>query len=301
MSLLFLKPRTKKNYFQCTIKTDNLSTGSSNNNQFKLPLEVSGTYNFIIDWGDGSKNTINVWNQAEVTHPYSAIGTYPIKIYGDCDGFGFNNTGDRSKLLSVQRWGKIILNDSNFFYGCDNLTTIPNSTLKVAGISGGFRECTNLDSNINFDTSDAIITNYDTFLGACENFNSAVNIDTSKAESLAFFFLWCYKYNQPVSQFNTSNVKNFGYMFFGAIDFNQDISMWDFTSAEDMDNMLVGATAWSVENYGKFLISCASQDVNDGVTFKCSTKYTLGGVVEEARTYLIDIKGWSLSDLGGEL
>ena len=38
------------------------STGSSTNNQIKLPLESTGTYKFLIDWGDGFINTISSYN-----------------------------------------------------------------------------------------------------------------------------------------------------------------------------------------------------------------------------------------------
>ena len=68
--------------FISTWKTDNTSTGSSNNNQVRLPLMPNGAYNFLVNWGDGSINTIASWNQAEATHTYAAIGTYTITITG---------------------------------------------------------------------------------------------------------------------------------------------------------------------------------------------------------------------------
>ena len=42
--------------------------GSSGNNQIKLPLRSSGTYLFLVDWGDGTDDIITSWNQAEVVH-----------------------------------------------------------------------------------------------------------------------------------------------------------------------------------------------------------------------------------------
>ena len=47
-------------------KTDN--PGVSNNDQITLPLVSGGTYNFLVQWGDGNSDTITVWNQAETTH-----------------------------------------------------------------------------------------------------------------------------------------------------------------------------------------------------------------------------------------
>ena len=58
---------------------DTTEDGESNSNQIKLPLESSGTYNFVVDWGDGSNDTITSYNQDEVTHTYSQGGIYEIK------------------------------------------------------------------------------------------------------------------------------------------------------------------------------------------------------------------------------
>ena len=54
-------------------KTDN--AGTSNDDQITLPLVSSGTYDFTVDWGDGTQDTITSHDQAEVTHTYSAAGT----------------------------------------------------------------------------------------------------------------------------------------------------------------------------------------------------------------------------------
>ena len=88
--------------FISTWKTDNLSTGSSNSNQVKLPLMPNGSYNFYVNWGDGTVSSIAAWNQAEATHTYAAIGTYTITITGYINGWSFaaispatGATGDR--------------------------------------------------------------------------------------------------------------------------------------------------------------------------------------------------------------
>ena len=91
--------------FVSTWKTDNLSSGSSTATQVKLPLIYTGTYNFVVDWGDNTTSTITTYNQAAVTHTYSVAGTYQIKINGVCKGWRFDYGGDRSKILSVQQWG----------------------------------------------------------------------------------------------------------------------------------------------------------------------------------------------------
>ena len=82
------------NKFIFTVKTD--ETGTSNNDQFTLPLESSfGTSvatPAIVEWGDGSTDTISSYNQAEITHTYSSAGSYTIKISDYMRGWKFNNS-----------------------------------------------------------------------------------------------------------------------------------------------------------------------------------------------------------------
>jgi radical SAM protein with 4Fe4S-binding SPASM domain len=85
-------------------KPTQTSGGSSLANQIQLPLEISGTYNFTVDWGDGSPiDTITVWNDPLTLHTYGLAGTYTITITGQIEGFVFANTGDKNKLLN-QCW-----------------------------------------------------------------------------------------------------------------------------------------------------------------------------------------------------
>ena len=68
--------------FTSSWNTTQTSTGSSAPNQIKLPLIASGNYSFVVDWGDGSTNTITSWNQAEVTHTYDTSGVKDLSIAG---------------------------------------------------------------------------------------------------------------------------------------------------------------------------------------------------------------------------
>ena len=56
--------------FISTWKTDNTSSGSSTATQVKLPLISTGSYNFVVEWGDSTTSTITAYNQAAVTHTY---------------------------------------------------------------------------------------------------------------------------------------------------------------------------------------------------------------------------------------
>jgi surface protein len=341
----------KRKVFVSTWKTDNTSAGSSTDHQVKLPLEASGTYDFHVDWGDGNKDHITAWDQAEVTHPYSSIGTYPIKITGVCKGFVFNNGGDKLKLLNISNWGNLELGNSGvYFYGCSNLTITALNKLRNPTMTDGqqfLRDCSSYNNNVDWlDSSN--IQDFKIMFYGCSLFNSSVsNLNTAKGTGMHYMFRNCYVFNQSVANFNTANVANMAFMFYGCNafnqsvanfntakvitlesmfegcnvfnqsvanfntalvanmqktfaycpNFNQDISSWNFEAVTNMINMFAGSISWSTENYDKFLISAAGQDVKTGVQFDCVTKYTAGGAAEAARTYLTGTKSWTINDL----
>ena len=57
-----------------TIDTRNTESGGSNSNQYRLPTISTGTYDFEVDWGDGTTDTITSYDQTEVTHTYDTEG-----------------------------------------------------------------------------------------------------------------------------------------------------------------------------------------------------------------------------------
>jgi len=106
--------------FISTWDTRNISSGSSADNQIKLPLVWgNGFYNFDVDWGDGQSSTVTSWNDADRIHTYVIPGEYVVRIDGQISGFRFNNTGDKYKILDISQWGSLDLrNKTASFYGC---------------------------------------------------------------------------------------------------------------------------------------------------------------------------------------
>lgn len=255
-----------KNSFVSTWRTSNISTGSSAATQIKLPLVASGTYNFTVDWGDGTSNTITAWNQAQVSHTYLVAGDYVIKINGTCRGWQFNNTGDRLKILSIQSWGKLRLGSgiSNFFHGCANLNL--TSVSDVLDLTG--------------------TTNFGSAFGLCPSLTSIARINewnTSNIINMTFMFNGCILFNQDLGGLNTSNVTNFTSMFQGAVAFNNggssSINSWNTSNAANMTNMFNGATAFN-QNIGSWNVS--------NVT-------TFASMFTSARAFNQDIGAWNVS------
>ena len=123
-------PEVPVRVFISSWKTDN--TGTSNDDQITLPLQSSGTYNFLVKWGDGTQDTITAFDDPAVTHTYTASGTFNVEITGNITGWRFNNGGDRQKLLDVSEWGVLnVGNSDSYFQGCTNLTVTATDTLNL--------------------------------------------------------------------------------------------------------------------------------------------------------------------------
>ena len=124
-------------------------SGTTNDNQVKLPLESGGDYLFLVYWGDGTVDKITRWDQSELTHTYSSPGIYTINITGKIIGWRFNNGGDKEKLIEIKQWGDLRLgNSGRNFYGCANLNITAMDVLNLEGtttLEQAFRGCSKLD------------------------------------------------------------------------------------------------------------------------------------------------------------
>ena len=148
--------------FWNTAKT---SAGSSASNQIKLPLTSHGTYNFVVQWGDGSIDKITVWNQSKTTHNYSAAGSYYLNITGTLNGLSFKGTGDTQKILNITQWGTLQMGNLGAtvlggitaynFQSCSNLIITATDTLDLAGtiaLSGCFWGCSSITTIPNLNS-----------------------------------------------------------------------------------------------------------------------------------------------------
>ena len=111
------------NLFEFQVTTSN--AGTSNNDQFSLPLVSAFTNNITVYWGDGTNSIITSYNQSEVTHTYPTAGTYTIKILGAITaGWYFGNTGDCLKMGDIANFGGFSAVVNTNFAGCLNMTSI---------------------------------------------------------------------------------------------------------------------------------------------------------------------------------
>ena len=260
-----------------SLMVDTRLTGGtgSNNNQFVLPLDVAGTYNFEVFWGDGSSDTITAYNDAAATHTYANAGIYNVILIGTIQGFRFNDGGDKLKLLEVKQHHNLFThaNLSAGFRGCANMTRCSGSYMAGStNLNGIFRECSSLVSFPNLDFSNC--TSATTAMRECTTVTTVPLWDLSSLTSASGMFNGCTSL--------TTFPEGFGLTLGACADFS---------------NFLGGGVTLTTESYSQFLIELESVNSNNAVSLNGgNSTYNAAGAV--ARQALIDDHSWTITDGG---
>jgi surface protein len=241
--------------FVSTWKTDN--AGTSTSTQITLPLVASGTYNFVVDWGDSSTSTITAWNDAAKTHTYASAGTKTVTITGTITGWQFNNGGDKLKMLTISSWGPFKFGDTGYyFYGASNLTITATDVPDMSGTTDmrwAFYNClalTTVPSMNNWDMSS--VTNMLAIFANASLFNQNIGSwNTANVTDMTGMFIGAAAFNQNIELWNTSNVTKMAQMFSGASTFNQNVGTWNTTNVTTMSAMFQSTTAFN-QNIGSW-------------------------------------------------
>ena len=286
--------------FNSVWNTNNISSGSSAFNQIHLPLTVTGTYNFTVDWGDGSQDTITSWNQAEVIHTYTTAGTYNLSITGIINGFNFS-TQDEEKILSITNFGTLQLgnnggyfqgcvnldlssvtdildltgttNLTNMFSSCNSLTTIGNvnswDVSSVTNMTGMFLSANNFNQSLNSWDVGSVINMNSMFSGATLFNGNITAWNTSSVTIMISMFNQASAFNQPIDNWNVSSVLSMAGMFGSAISFNQSLNSWNTGNVTDMSSMFSSASSFN-GNIGNWNTSSV---INMSVMFVFATNF----------------------------
>jgi surface protein len=228
-------------------------TTAEDGDTIMLPLESTGTYNFNVNWGDGSAvETITSWTAA--SHTYATAGDYTIEIGGTIIGWRFN--GDISqayKFKQILQWGVLRLgNNGNYFRGCSHLTLnsvvdTPNLT-GTTSLAGMFGECLSLTTIANLGSwnTASVIDFREMFSGAfLFNDPGVSSWVTTSAQFMQYMFNGAHLFNQNLSTWNTASVKNMSYMFQECYAFNSNISGWVTSAVTEMGGMFSKASVFN--------------------------------------------------------
>jgi surface protein len=294
--------------------TTKTSTGSSGSNQIKLPLELTGNYAFTVYWGDTTSDFITVWNDPAVTHTYAAPGNYLVEIDGIIEGWRFNNTGDRKKLLSISDWGILKFgNNGDYFYGCSNLTlNFVNDTPDISlttNMSQAFRECSSLTSFNNLNSwNTTSVSDMSNMFALSTLFNQNIGSwDVSNVVTMQGMFYDATLFNQDISTWNTQSLDDASYMFSDATNFNQDISTWITSGVTNMSGMFSDAISfnqpigsWDVSNVNlmSYMFQGANSFDQDLGSWNVINVYNMSGMFDgialSTQNYDSLLQGWSL-------
>lgn len=193
--------------FIFTVDTNNISTGSSNSDQYMLPLV--NVFDVDVDWGDGSP-VENVTSSPQLTHTYSSSGTYTVKLKENTalTEWNQNNLGDRLKILDIQQcgtnqWGLLI------FYGSTNLTgsfTDIFNTTSVTDMTRMYQGCASWNVAPLYSFQNVTTTSHKYF--GCSAFNQVVNISTPLLLGCERMFEGCVEQANEITM-DTANVQDF--------------------------------------------------------------------------------------------
>jgi len=245
-----------------------------------IPCSNAGTFDAVIDWGDGSTSEITAYNDADLAHEYADADDYTIRISGTFPNIYFNNGGDKLKLKEVVNLGNVGWVDFyRSFSGCSNMTsfTVGNTDISAATrLQDMFNGCSGLTllSLTGFNTS--LIT---TMVGMFSGCAALVEID--------------------VSGFDMTSVTTVNGMFYSCF-VADDIPMdaWIIESITDMTSMMINC-ALLTSRYDAILIAWDAQNPVDSLSPNFgASKYTGGGAAAAARANLISTDLWTITDAG---
>ena len=289
------------------------------------------TYDFQINWGDGTTETITT---NEFSHVYADTGSYDIQIMGIFPHMTIAPE-DAAKIIDVSNWGNIVWQDmTSMFNNATKLrisaTDTPNLS-QVTSLESMFQfavimnddighwdvsNITNMKNtfylaqNFNQDISEwdvSNVTNFQGIFGNALRFDQDLNDwDVSSATTMRQMFFAARAFNSDISDWDVSNVTNFQSMFDGAYKFNQDISDWDVSSSTTMALMFQKAydfdqdlSKWDVSNVQTFqsMFSHATSFNQDISNWDVTGAYSMANIFRNATSFDQNLGKWDVSNI----
>jgi len=298
--------------FITTWKTDN--PGDSEDNQITIPTFPGFTYDYTVDWGDGSANN---GVTGDITHTYSVPGTYQISISGIFPQIyfysyqGAASPGDVDKILEVKQWGSVVWGSMfGAFAGCSNLDITAVDIPDLSGVNSlnsMFLDCSSLVGNSSFgawETGNIQFAGY-MFKNAVL-FNQDIGAwNVSGIQEMSGMFSDAKALNHSLNSWDVSQVTNMNVMFAGASNFNGDIGNWNVSNVTDMGGMFNRTSfdrdisSWNVSNVVKMDYMFASNSVfNQDIT-----SWDVSNVIDMSRMFLqnsafdYNLGGWNIGQV----
>ena len=250
-------------------------------------INLAGTYNVTIDWGDASSNSysgttpdsyypgVGNWGfstNPAMGHTYASAGQYTVTVSGTAQFLSFLRTGTGPTNLQALEGSDGLVECSSFgtlgltrfiFACCIGLTSVPSSIpTGVSDLSHIF-SARSPNGSLNLPLSSfnsSNVTSWNTsnitamvgaFFGASAFNQNIGSWDTSSVTTMVSMFNGASAFNQNIGSWDTSSVITMSQMFSTATSFNQDIGSWDTSSVTLMGFMFNGASAFN-QNIGSW-------------------------------------------------
>ena len=273
------------------------------------------TYNFNVDWGDGTAMSTN--QSALVSHTYTEAGDYEVRVSGTFPRMYINNnTAVRNKIISIDQWGtQQWTSMGNAFFGAQNLavraTDVPDLS-NVTDVTSMFEDAVALNpatagalnqAFADWDVSN--VTNMSRMFYNANAFDQDIgDWNVGSVTNMSEMFRLC-NFNQDIGDWNVSKVTNMSEMFSNNFGFNQDISGWDVSSVANMSDMFLDTPFdqdigdWNVSNVTNmsnifFSANSFNQDIGDWDVSKVSN---MSGAFHTAQTFNQDLSDWDVSSV----
>ena len=239
---------------------------TANNQNIALPYRIDGTYNGVIDWGDGTTTANNYSNRL---HNYAIAGDYDVTVTGLINdiNFALNDSTSLNQIKDIKQWGantfirtqRFLFNSQSievisaldypqysnenwerFIASANNLTEITNFSNWIKPTQTSFvlsLGANKFNSPLDF-LSGLSISNFNSTLASAQQFNQEVDfLDVSNATQLQSCFSRCFAFNKPINNWNVSNNTRFNGIFNECFVFNQSLSNWDTSNGITFNRM----------------------------------------------------------------
>lgn len=269
------------------------------------------TFNFAVDWGDGTTTT-EEGRVFDVTHTYANAGTYQVSIIGDFPSINFasSETENSQKIRSIDQWGEIewqLLVSA--FRGCFNLTYNATDNPNLSGVestAGMFARATSFNGDLSgWDMS--TITDVSAMFSGAESFNGDISgWNVSNVTRMNDMFNGAFDFNQNLNSWDVSKVTGMIRMFKSAFSFNGDISNWDVSNITSMIEMFQEASSfnqdisrWDVSNVTNmnFAFNRAIAFDQDISGWDVSSVSTMQAMFSSASAFNQNISNWNVSNV----
>ena len=212
----------------------------------RLPLPKNFSYDFTVDWNDGTESVIDSYDDPDVIHTYDKIRTYRIAISGRVEAWSFwKIPHSKDRLVSVDNLGSVGWKSlAGAFYDCNLLdSTEGGDTSSVTDMSYMFhRSPLVVPDTSAWDTSN-VKTMRAVFDGASSANPDVRRWDTGNVTDMSGLFARTDVARPQVGSWDTRKVELMANMFYSADVANPDVSQWNTSQVTDMSSMFSEAPA----------------------------------------------------------